>query len=138
MTNFVLVKKSFQPEEPLIPAYLRNNVLSNLVEERGEEPKLVHRQRRCGAIIELLYRLVKLAEKFQTGIGNRTEDLATIVAVTRSRDEPFGFEPIQQTCDAGRLFNHSLANSHCRQRFVRPSEYSKDIILLQRDAERLQ
>ena len=64
--------------------------------------------------------------------------LPTVGAATLAADQPFGFEPIQQTGDARRLFDHPLRNLQRWQAFIAGSAKNpQHVVLLQRNPVRL-
>jgi len=64
--------------------------------------------------------------------------LATVGAATLAADKLLGFEPIQQTGDAGRLFDHPLRNFQRWQAFIASSAKNpQHVVLLQRNPVRL-
>jgi hypothetical protein len=64
--------------------------------------------------------------------------LPTVGAATLAADQSLGFEPIQQTGDAWRLFDHPLRNFQRWQAFIASAAKNpEDVVLLQRDPVRL-
>ncbi len=64
--------------------------------------------------------------------------LPTVGAATLAADQPLGFEPIQQTGDTWRLFDHPLRNFQRRQAFIASAAKNpQHVVLLQRDPVRL-
>lgn len=89
-------------------------------------------------LLRPIERRIETVEKVESFRGDPAEHLPAITVAAEAADQKLCFEPVEQTCDAGSLFDHPVSDLEGWNSFFASStQDAENVVLLERDAVRL-